>query len=114
MLTLHLAPIFKARGITNPYTFLVKAGFSRHTAHLLLHGNTRSLRLDHLEKLCVVLICELNDMIIWTPSNGQYLSEEHPLHNLKPAEPLQNIKETLDTLPFKQLKELTKQILKPE
>jgi DNA-binding Xre family transcriptional regulator len=110
MLTFHLTPIFKARGIDRPYTFLVKAGLSPHSANAILNSKTRIFRLDHIELLCRILVCEPNDLVVFTADKAQQLSPAHPLHNLKQADTAKDIKETLATLPLKQLKEITKQI----
>lgn len=110
MLSLNLTPIFRARGIDRPYTFLVKAGLSPHSANAILSSKTRIFRLDHIELLCRTLICEPNDLVVFTPNKDQHLSPEHPLNNLKQSETAKDMKETLATIPFKQLKEITKQI----
>lgn len=110
MLSLNLKPIFAARGIDRPYTFLVKAGLSSQAAHTILNGKTRSFRLDHIEVLCRTLVCEPSDLVLFTPDKDQHLSPDHPLNNLTQKEPAKGMKETLATMPFKQLKEITKQI----
>ncbi len=110
MLTLNLAPIFKARGIDKPYTFLVKAGISAHGAHTILNSKTRTFRLDHIELLCRTLVCEPSDLVLFTPDKDQPLSPDHPLNNLTQAEPAKDMQETLANMPFKQLKEIAKQI----
>ncbi len=110
MLSYNLASIFKARGIDRPSTFLVKAGLSPSTAHAILNNNTRSFRLDHIELLCRVLVCEPNDLLVFTPDKDKPLPPEHPLNILRETETQNALKETLFTLSFKQLKEITKQI----
>jgi DNA-binding Xre family transcriptional regulator len=110
MLELNLTPIFNARGIDRPYSFLVKAGFSPHSANAIINNKTRVFRLDHIEKLCKLLVCEPNDLVLYTPDNGQQLSADHPLNNLQTTGTIKNIKHTLATIPFKQLKEITKQM----
>jgi DNA-binding Xre family transcriptional regulator len=111
MLSLNLGPIFKARGIESPHALLVKAGIHSATANRILYSNVRGLRLDHIEKLCKILICEPQDLLLWTPDKGETLAATHPLHNLKQQEPVVNWKETLDTMPYKQLKQVTKAIV---
>lgn len=112
MLNLNLKPIFQARGIERPYTYLVKAGISRATAHNILNSKTRIFRLDHIELLCRVLICEPNDLIAYTPDPDTPLQDTHPLNNLiqddtsKPG-----IKESFANIPYKELKEITKQLV---
>ena len=110
MLSLHLMPIFNARGIERPFSFMVKSGFTPHAAHILLNGGPRSFRLDHIEHLCRILICEPNDLVVYTPEKAHPLLPDHPLNNLKATESIKAVNETLATVPLKQLKEITKQI----
>ena len=110
MLSLSLTPIFKARGIERPFSYLVKAGISPRSANTILNGSTRSFRLDHIELLCRILICEPNDLLLWTPNKDLQYSKDHPLFNLPQQDSLIDMKETMATLPYKKLKEITKQI----
>lgn len=110
MLSLNLLPILKARGIERPYSFLVKAGFTPHTATNILHGQNSVFNMRHIELLCKALVCEPHDLLLYTPDSDQVLPPNHPLHNLIQSDSLEEIKETLATLPFKQLKEITRQI----
>ena len=114
MLSLNLTPIFNARGITKPYTFLVKAGFTPHSANSIINSKTKVFRLDHIEQLCTVLVCEPNDLLAWTPNNGHQFSENFPLLKLKPAITNDNWHDKLASLPFKQLNEISKAILSNE
>ena len=110
MLSLNLHPILKARGIERPYSFLVKAGFTPHTATNILNGQNSVFNMRHIELLCKALVCEPHDLLLYTPDSDQVLPPNHPLHNLIQSDSLEEIKETLATLPFKQLKEITRQI----
>ncbi len=110
MLYFNLTPIFKARGIDKPHAFLVKAGISSHSAQNILNSQTRTFRLDHIEVLCRILICEPSDILTYKENPNHKISEDHPLNNLKQSETSKSLKETITTLPYKQLKELTKQI----
>ena len=110
MLTFNLAPIFNARGVKKPYSFLVKAGISPHGAHTIINSNTRVLRLDHIEILCRILVCEPNDLLQFTPNSNQHLSPDHPLNGLLQNAAETDLNQTLSKIPFKQLKEITKQI----
>ena len=114
MLSLNLQPIFNARGIDRPFTFLVNAGFTRHSATIIINNNTKSLRFKHIELLCKVLFCEPNDLFLWTPEKGEHYAENFPLSKLKKSEPIGNWKETLAKMPFKDLKEVTKNIISKE
>ncbi|MEI9946430.1 MAG: helix-turn-helix transcriptional regulator [Chitinophagaceae bacterium] len=112
MLTLNIMPVIRARYIERPYSFLVKAGFSRHTAHLLLKSSTHVFRLDHIEKLCRIFICEPHDLLSFTPDKDAPLPPGHPLFKLHKNEPPPDWKETLAAIPYNELKEITGQLKK--
>lgn len=111
MLYLHLSPIFAARGIKRPYSFLIKAGFTHHAATSILHSSTRSFRLDHIEKLCRVLVCEPNDLLAWKPDQNVQYAAHNPLEKLRIYGPEPTLNETLATMPFSELKKATKDFL---
>ena len=106
MLTLHLPPIFKARGIEKPYSFLVKAGFPPYTAHNLLNSKTVSFRLRNMDKLCSLLNCTPNDILVWTPNKNEKLADNHPLTKLKKSNADFNWQDTIKTIPLEQLQQL--------
>lgn len=110
MLTLNLTPIFTLRGIEKPFSFLVKNGFSRHAANLLINANTRTYRLDHVERLCELLVCEPNDLLLWTPDRDKKYPENLPLSKLIVKQE-GNLKETLTHMPLSELKVLTDRIV---
>ena len=114
MLSFNLTPIFKARGIDKPYTYLVKAGLAPNSVQTILNSQTRSFRLDHVELLCRILVCEPNDILLYRENTEHKIPEDHPLNNLKHVESNKSLKETMTTIPYKQLKELTKQINQKE
>lgn len=111
MLTLNVSAIFKARGIDRPYTFLVKAGLSPHSANIIINSKTRVFRLDHIEMLCTLLVCEPNDLLTWTPDKGKVYPDNNPLAKLLPDNSANNLHETLAAMSYKELKETTKAIL---
>ena len=104
MLSLHLTPLFQARNIDRPFTFLVNNGFSRNAAHNLIHGNNRVLRLDQIEKLCHLLVCDLHDIMRWTPPTQQAFPADYPLRALIKEQAAPDIRETLSTTPYHILK----------
>jgi len=113
MLSYNLQPIFSARGIEKPFSFLVKNGFTPHTAHNILNNESHTLRLDHLELLCEILFCEPNDLFLWTPSKNKIIHENNPLNKLRNnGENNTNLKTVLDSLPYKKLKELSNKLTK--
>jgi DNA-binding Xre family transcriptional regulator len=108
MLYLNLKPIFSARGIEKPSQFLIKNGFNSVAAHRLLSSQTRAIKFDHIEKICEILLCEPNDLFQWIPNSGKINLPNNPLNKLiATKENPTNLKETLTTLPYQQLKEIT-------
>lgn len=110
MLSFNILPIFKARGINKPYTFLIKAGLSPHIVTRIINNKPKVLRLDHIELLCSLLVCEPNDLLVYTPNKNNKLADNHPLMKLKYEAPNENWQEITAAIPFKQLKEITKAI----
>ena len=103
MLSLNLKPIFKARGIERPYSFLVKAGFPPYTAHNLLNSKTVSFQLRNIDKLCSLLICTPNDLLVWTPNKNEKLVLDHPLTRLKRRTVDLNWRDTIQNVPLEDL-----------
>jgi DNA-binding Xre family transcriptional regulator len=106
MLSLNLKPILKARGIENPYSFLVKSGFTSFTAHNLLNSKTVTFRLAHVEKLCTILNCTPNDLLIWKANPNEKLADSHPLTQLKKQNVNLNWQDTIKTIPLDQLQQI--------
>lgn len=110
MIRLNLTPVFQARGIEKPYNYLVRSGFTRHTAYSLANNDMLSIHVDHIEKLCTVLVCEPNDLFVFTPRKDRHYPPNHPLLNLLQQDVPGYLKQALANMPLKQLKELTKDI----
>lgn len=106
----NLAPIFSARGITQPNKFLIKNGITRNVASSLINGYSRHIKLDHIEILCRALNCEPNDLFQFNPYQGDTLPKDHPLFNLKRDQNAPDPKKLLNSLPYKQLLEVTRSI----
>ncbi len=103
MLTLNLKPIFIARGIEKPYSYLVKAGFPPYTAHNLLNSKTISFQLRNIDKLCSILNCTPNDLLVWTNNRDEKLADNHPLTRLKKRNVDLNWQDTFKTVPLEDL-----------
>lgn len=107
MFLLNILPVMQARNIENPHAFLVKNGFHRSTAHLLVRGQRRYFHLDHIEKLCLLLFCQPNDLLLWTPDKNEPGLANHPLQKLREQIKIIDWKETLATIPLHQLKNIS-------
>ena len=83
MLIFNLQRVFALRGISNPFTKLVKIGISRPTASNLLDNRVNSIQGKHLEKICEYLRCEPNDLYEWKPNRDTVNAEEHPLKGVR-------------------------------
>ena len=110
MLSLHLTPIFNARGITKPHGFLVRNGFTPFTASRLVNNETGVFRLEHMEKLCEVLVCEPNDLLLFTPNKNRQYAPNHPLLKLT-QDDSSNWSAAIAAMPFKELKEAANKII---
>jgi DNA-binding Xre family transcriptional regulator len=106
MLRVNLDPIFKARGIENPYYFLTQEGFTPQTAKKLVAGSSPTLKMKHIETLCAVLYCTPNELFLYTPNKKNRLSDTHPLNLISGVLEDFKLKETLTQLPLSQLKEI--------
>ncbi len=112
MLSLNLKPLFEARGIENPYSYLVKAGFPSYTAHNLLNSKTISFQLRNIDKLCTLLHCTPNDLLVWSINRNEKLPDTHPLTRLKKKANTLNWQTTIKTIPLEQLEQIVATINK--
>ncbi|MEZ5196706.1 MAG: helix-turn-helix transcriptional regulator [Bacteroidales bacterium] len=106
MINWNIRPVFKARSIEKPYTFLVKAGISPHTATSILNSTSKTLRTTHLEILCEKLNCTPNDLLQWTPNKDNPLPDTHALNRLKHNPAASDIGQKLKSLPLEKLNEI--------
>ncbi|MFH0896321.1 MAG: helix-turn-helix transcriptional regulator [Bacteroidota bacterium] len=108
MISLNLTPVLRARNIERPYSYLVKNGFTHHTAMNLLDPSTASVRMVHLDRLCRVLHCVPADLFVWKPDKNNPLPDSHPLQSIRLQKSAYNWKEVFSTIPLDQLKEIAK------
>jgi len=109
MLKLNFLRICAIRGIGNPYTLLVKNGFSHFSASSLVNDKIKSIKADQLYKLCVVLNCTPNDLFEYVPKKNL---PGHPLNGLI-KEPLPfNYLETIRKMPLEDLKKIEEVIMR--
>ncbi len=111
MLQLNLSRIFKARGIEHPYRFLAQNGFVSFTAHKYKNGKVEHMRLDHIERLCILLNCTPNDVFEWTPNDLLDDRPDHPLQQIRRREKKIQISKLLGKLPLSKLEEVERMLL---
>ena len=103
MLCYNFDRIFRNRGIDRPYTYLVSNGFSPKFATKVNNNKVVKLHTNELERLCLLLHCTPNDLMLWTPDNDQ--NKNHPLNKLLPYDSV-NMIEALKQVPLEKMKEI--------
>jgi DNA-binding Xre family transcriptional regulator len=103
MITLEINHIMVARGIERPHHFLVKAGFTRNVASAILDGRIRNIKLDLIEKLCLVLYCTPYDILWWKQEKNTIIDPNHPIYVLKKERKNYNWKESFKTIPLDEI-----------
>lgn len=109
MLRYNLRPLFRARGIDRPFTLLVRAGISEASAHRILNSEAGNFKLRHIEILCRILVCQPNDLLVWTPEKDVTYPDDYPLKELQIQENNEGI-EIFENMPLKKLKEVVKAV----
>ena len=106
MMQLNLQRIFKARGISQPYKFLVQNGFVPFTAHKYKNSKVEHIRLDHIEKLCVILNCTPNDILEWMPDDLLDDTPTHPLQKIRVRNKKPDLNKLLSKYSLEKLEEI--------
>jgi DNA-binding Xre family transcriptional regulator len=106
MLKMNLAGLMRQRGIPNPAHFLVKHGFTYHTANRLLRNAQDSVSNKKLEKLCLLLNCTIDDLYEWQKPSDTFIPENHPLHKLLPKAGEVDMLQKMQELPMEKLAQL--------
>ena len=107
MMLYNLKEILKARGVTKPYAYLVRAGIPAFSASQMITGKIKMIKLEHMELLCKALYCTPDDLLVWVPGDSA-LPDTHPLAKLKRSDDLNQVSEAIKTLPLDELKKLVK------
>lgn len=110
MLAYQVKKLCKIRGISNPHSFLVQIGLSSSVAQKFLRDDTYTLRVRHIEALCLHLNCTPNDLFRYKPSATRDLRNPIPLDALIRKEEETDIIDQLKTLDLDQMKEVTQWI----
>ncbi|MFN8281924.1 MAG: helix-turn-helix transcriptional regulator [Chitinophagales bacterium] len=108
MIQLNLAAILNDREIKKHCTYLVQNGFSWDFASRMLTHKTKSITFAQLEKLCTLLHCTPNDILVWTPNENEKPSANQPLHQIIQPQHRQLISHGFKTLPIEKLREIRK------
>ena len=109
MFVLNLEPLFKARNIEKPYTFLVNNGFTHHSAIRLTKSKViKVMRMEHIERLCRILRCMPQDFLQWKQDTRNPMDALQPMHKWNRALPNISWEKTFTDLSFEDLEELAR------
>ncbi|MBN2616117.1 MAG: helix-turn-helix transcriptional regulator [Bacteroidales bacterium] len=107
MLRYNFDRMFKARGIERPYSFLIHSGIGTHLATRMRKNEVKHIRLEALERVCLLLRCTPNDVMEWKPDDQN--DKDHPLNRLIRTESkVIDITRSLNALPMDKLEEISK------
>jgi DNA-binding Xre family transcriptional regulator len=106
MLIFNPRRVFALRGINNPLTYMIKNGFGRGTANNLLNFNNRSVKTEHVERLCLLLQCTPNDLHEWRPGRDAVVADDHPLAELRRDRDASTLAELARDLPLEKLNKI--------
>ena len=98
--------VFGLRGIRKDLTFLMKNGVGRSTASNLLNFNVAYVKIEHLEKLCLLLRCTPNDLFDWKPPKDTVIDDAHPLNSLKRVSKPKDLADMVSYIPLEKLEQI--------
>ncbi len=108
MLNYNFTRVFKARGVERPYSLLTHAGLGSGLATRMKSNRVRIIRLETLEKVCLLLHCTPNDLMEWIPEKGN-IDQDQPLKQLlKTQNKVIDITRSLNSLSLEKLEEIDK------
>lgn len=103
MFYLNVRKILEIRGVERPLSYLVKNGFIVSTAQRLVSGEVSQIRFDHLERLCLLLNCTPNDLLLWRAGKNVQVAENHPLQALTTPKNTPTLTEIIKEIPVDKL-----------
>ena len=106
MLTFNITRVIRMRGISEPFAYLVKAGFPRGFASRAVNNRLSHVDLAHLEKLCVMFRCTPNDLLEWRANDSTPASENLPLNALIRTNAPTPLSQMLKTVSIEKMEEL--------
>jgi transcriptional regulator with XRE-family HTH domain len=103
MIKFFIKETFSLIGRKPTYTWFMKQGMSRNTAHNLLNNKTKSISLHQLFELCQFLQCTPNDLFDLPDSTVEALPKGHPLLSIKKSPDIFNPASLVRTLPINKI-----------
>lgn len=84
---------------------MVKLGIRHDDAHKYMSGKKQWIVIEHIEKLCLFLRCQPNDLFEWEPDDKLQDDPNQPLQKLKPKTPFK-VEDELEKLTPDEIREL--------
>ena len=84
MLRLRIKALMKEKGVKAPNKKMKQMGIIDKIDHKYMDGNKIWIVIDHIEKLCLLLHCQPNDLFEWVPDDKLQDDPNQPLQELKP------------------------------
>lgn len=114
MIQFRVRYLLEAKGISNPYNFLIKIGYTPNVATRLLNGKAAQLKLIHVNRFCMALNCTPNDMLAWRPTGKEVVAPNHQLQALARKDTSYNLIGHLNRLTLNEIKEVENLITEME
>jgi len=111
MLRFNAMRVMRLRGIENPWSFMVRNGFHRSTANNFFNGKVLQIKVEHLEKLCLLLNCVPGDLFEWKADSNRTISENHALNAINRADAPPPIVQIIKDVPLEKLEQLNRELL---
>lgn len=106
MIKYNFERIFKARGISRPFSFLKANNFSDNFASRIKNNRVARLDMKHLERLCLLLKCTPNDIMEWNPESNTDYDASHPLNEIRRTINEVDLVKTISSIPLGKLEEI--------
>lgn len=112
MLTFNLPRLLKIKGVTKPFSYFMKLGYSRGTASKMAQNREMGFTLTKIERYCIDFKCTPNDLFEFHPESKLNLEPNHPLFQLQREDNTSEINALLHELPLEKIKELAELVKK--
>ncbi|CAN5468511.1 hypothetical protein BH10ACI1_BH10ACI1_24610 [soil metagenome] len=106
MLKFNPKRIFALRGVEKRSGFLVRLGFSYPQATQFLKSGNPSVKVRHIEQLCIALNCTPNDLFEWKPDTNTVLPDAHSLNTLDKGAAAKSLQQMVKDIPSERLAEI--------
>lgn len=101
-----------SRGILFPHAWLRKnLQFAPSKATKLLNGKQKSLNLEDMSYLCMLLCCTPNDLVYWQETPRLGIDKQHPLSQLEAPPRLSDWKKILRQIPASKAQEIFNKVV---